>query len=145
MDILGPEQRSVLMSRIRGKDTKPEMSVRRIAHGLGYRFRIHRRDLPGSPDMVFPRLRKIIFVHGCYWHQHRGCRYAYLPKSNTEFWKRKFDANVARDNSSVAKLEKLGWEVLIVWECETKDQDKLLYRLAAYLKGKNDIARDLSG
>lgn len=145
MDILAPEQRSVLMSRIRGKDTKPEMTVRRIAHSLGYRFRVHRRDLPGNPDVVFPRLRKIVFVHGCYWHRHNGCRYAYVPKSNTEFWKQKFDANVARDKHSVAKLEKLGWGVLIIWECETKDEDKLSCHLAAYLKNKKNIGGDLNG
>lgn len=134
MDILAPEQRSVLMSRIRGKGTKPELAVRRIAHGLGFRFRVHRRDLPGSPDLVFPRLRKVIFVHGCYWHRHPGCRYAYSPKSNISFWYAKFDANVARDRLAIVELEKLGWEILIVWECETKDEDKLARSLATYLK-----------
>lgn len=134
MDILAPEQRSLLMSRIRGKDTKPELAVRRIAHGLGFRFRVHRRDLPGSPDLVFPRLRKVIFVHGCYWHRHSGCRYAYSPKSNISFWHAKFNANVARDGLAIVELEKLGWDILIVWECETKDEDKLLRSLATYLK-----------
>lgn len=134
MDILTPAQRSVLMSSIRGKDTKPELTVRRIAHALGYRFRVHRRDLPGNPDVVFPRLRKIVFVHGCYWHRHASCQYAYVPKSNTAFWKQKFDANVARDKHSVAELEKISWEVLIIWECETRDEGKLACRLAAFLK-----------
>jgi DNA mismatch endonuclease (patch repair protein) len=133
------------MARIRGKDTKPELAVRRIAHGLGFRFRVHRRDLPGSPDLVFPRLRKVVFVHGCYWHRHAGCRYAYSPKSNIPFWHAKFDANVARDRLAVVELKKLGWEVLIVWECETKDEDKLVRGLATYLRTDKNTGVNVDG
>jgi DNA mismatch endonuclease (patch repair protein) len=136
MDIVAPEQRSSLMSRIRGKDTGPEIKVRRLAHALGFRFRLHRRDLPGSPDLVFPSHRKVIFVHGCYWHRHEGCRYAYSPKSNTRFWQSKFEANVARDRRAASALEELGWNVLVIWECETRNADTLRVRLIEFLKIK---------
>ncbi|MCK7579175.1 MAG: very short patch repair endonuclease [Chromatiales bacterium] len=136
MDILAPEQRSSLMSLIRGKDTGPEMKVRRMAHALGFRFRLHRRDLPGTPDLVFPSHRKVILVHGCYWHRHEGCRYAYSPKSNTKFWQAKFEANVARDRSVASALDALGWNVLVIWECETQNADTLRARLVEFLKIK---------
>jgi DNA mismatch endonuclease (patch repair protein) len=122
------------MSRIRGKDTKPELAVRRLAHSMGYRFRLHRRDLPGAPDLVFPGLRKIVFVHGCFWHQHMRCKYAYQPKSRVEFWKAKFLANSRRDRSTLAALDELGWGVLVVWECETFDIKSLKRGLAVFLK-----------
>ncbi len=134
MDFIDSEFRSRLMGRIRGKDTKPEMVVRRIAHRLGFRFRLHRRDLPGSPDLVFPASRKVVFVHGCYWHRHPGCRLAYLPKSNIEFWTDKFAANVARDEKAIAALREQDWEPLVIWECETKDSILLVSRLSAHLK-----------
>lgn len=140
MDILAPEQRSSLMSRIRGKDTGPEIKVRRLAHALGFRFRLHRRDLPGSPDLVFPSRRQIIFVHGCYWHRHEGCRYAYSPKSNTEFWQSKFEANVVRDRRAARALEDLGWNVLVIWECETRNAETLRARLVEFLKTKKQGA-----
>jgi DNA mismatch endonuclease (patch repair protein) len=133
VDILTPDQRSAMMSRIRSKDTKPEMIVRRAAHALGYRFRLHRRDLPGRPDLVFPRLGKVIFVHGCFWHRHEGCRYSYSPKSNLAFWKKKFTRNVERDRETMKKLQKLGWIVLVIWECETVDLSTLTYRLSSFL------------
>ncbi|MGS1041512.1 very short patch repair endonuclease [Burkholderia glumae] len=142
MDILAPGQRSRLMSRIRGKDTGPELKVRQLAYALGVRFRLHRRDLPGSPDLVFASRRKVIFVHGCYWHRHSGCRYAYSPKSNVEFWQSKFAANVARDRLAVTALEETGWQVLVVWECETQNVEALRTRLADFLK--NDMARSLN-
>jgi DNA mismatch endonuclease (patch repair protein) len=104
-----------------------------MAHSLGYRFRLHRRDLPGTPDIVFPRLGKVIFVHGCFWHQHRGCRYAYKPKSNSSFWEKKFSDNRERDKRDTRALRQLGWEVLTVWECETKNISKLFGRLGAFL------------
>lgn len=135
MGILAPDQRSRLMSRIRGKDTKPEVSVRRAVHALGFRFRLHRRDLPGSPDLVFPSRRKVIFVHGCYWHRHSGCRYAYTPKSNMAFWQSKFAANVTRDRLAISTLESLGWSVLVIWECEIQDAEALRVRLVEFLKG----------
>jgi DNA mismatch endonuclease (patch repair protein) len=121
MDTISPERRSAVMARIRGRDTKPEMIVRRLAHAMGYRFRLHRRDFPGSPDLVFSPRRKVVFVHGCYWHRHPGCQFAYSPKSNTEFWTRKFDSNIARDQRVEEELEQLGWDVLTIWECEASE------------------------
>lgn len=123
-----------MMSRIQGKNTKPELIVRRLAHALGFRFRLHRRDLPGSPDLVFPRLHKAIFVHGCFWHRHLGCKYAYSPKSNTAFWEAKFLANVTRDRAALNTLQKLGWSILVIWECETSNHLTLTRQLASFLK-----------
>ncbi len=133
MDIIDKNERSKLMGRIRGKDTKPELAVRRIAHRLGYRFRLHRKDLSGSPDLVFPGRCKVVFVHGCYWHRHQGCRLAYQPKSNVEFWNRKFAGNVARDRQVVVDLTDQGWKTLVIWECEVNDSDFVASRLSAYL------------
>lgn len=121
MDIVTPEKRSSMMAGIRGRNTRPELAVRRTAHQLGLRFRLHRRDLPGSPDLVFPRRRTALFVHGCYWHRHCGCKYAYTPKSNVKFWLDKLQSNVARDVQTKQQLENDGWNVVVVWECETKD------------------------
>jgi len=134
MDVFSPAKRSAVMSRIRGKNTKPEMVVRKLAHALGYRFRLHRRDLPGVPDLVFPRLKKVVFVHGCFWHQHSGCRYAYRPKSHVEFWQKKFLTNVTRDRVARADLTKLGWQVNVIWECQTLDLRRLERRLTAFLE-----------
>jgi DNA mismatch endonuclease (patch repair protein) len=121
------------MSAIRGKDTKPEMIVRRIAHRLGYRFRLHRRDLPGTPDLVFPKLRKIINVHGCYWHMH-ACRWGNVaPKTNAEFWKTKRTGNVERDRRNLRHLRRDGWSVLTIWECDARNMKHLTGRLAAFL------------
>lgn len=133
VDRLTPERRSYLMSRVKGKNTTPELRVRRLAHALGYRFRLHRRDLPGKPDLVFPRLRKVILVHGCFWHRHAGCRLATRPKSNTEFWDSKFKRNVDRDRRVEAELRKIGWNVLVVWECETRNPDFLEHILFEFL------------
>lgn len=102
------------------------MRVRKAAHALGLRFRLHRKDLAGSPDLVFPRHRTAIFVHGCFWHRHPGCSKASMPKTRPEFWQVKFDANVARDASAVDFLERMGWNVLVIWECETKDPSRIL-------------------
>lgn len=120
------------MAAISGKNTQPELKVRRAAYALGYRFRLHRRDLPGRPDIVFPSLRKIIEVRGCFWHRHSGCKNAVLPKTRAGFWQAKFDATVSRDERNLAALEALGWQTLIVWECETGDYD-LCLRLADFL------------
>lgn len=119
---MSPVQRSSLMSRIRGKDTGPEIAVRRLAHSLGFRFRLHRRDLPGSPDLVFPRLGKVVLVHGCFWHRHQdpACRNAVLPKTRPEWWLAKLSANVARDARNMERLSAEGWEVLVLWECEVR-------------------------
>ncbi|WP_456761211.1 very short patch repair endonuclease [Bradyrhizobium sp. USDA 4011] len=126
--------RSALMSRVRGKNSKPEMIVRRVAHGLGYRFRLHRKDLPGSPDLVFPRLRKVVFVHGCFWHRHEGCARTTTPKTRAEFWQSKFLANLRRDKIAEKELRRRGWRVLVVWECETFDRSKVERKLSKYLK-----------
>lgn len=121
------------MAGIRGKDTKPEIAVRQLVHKLGFRFRLHRRDLPGSPDLVFPRLSKVIFVHGCFWHRHPDCRFAYTPKSNADFWKKKFDANTQRDGIAQEALAALGWEVMMVWECEVRNIPMLSQKILTFL------------
>ena len=129
--------RSALMSRIRGKDTRPEMVVRRLAHAMGYRFRLHRRDLPGSPDLVFPRRKAVVFVHGCFWHRHPSCRMASTPKTRAEFWADKFARNVVRDAAATTALEAAGWRVLTVWECETRTPGVVTDRLRAFLGPPN--------
>ncbi len=133
MDRLTPEERSRLMSRVRGKDTGPELVVRRLAHRLGFRFRLHRRDLPGTPDLVFPRLRKAILVHGCFWHSHVGCRAGRAPSSNEDYWEPKLRRNVERDAANQEALRRLGWEVLVIWECETRKPAVLAERLGTFL------------
>ncbi len=122
-----------MMAGIKGKNTKPEMVVRKLVHEIGFRFRLHRKDLPGSPDLVFPRLRRVIFVHGCFWHRHPGCKFAYTPKSNTKFWLDKLEGNTRRDAQALMALETLGWEVLIVWECEVSDRSALALKLNSFL------------
>ncbi|WP_150654126.1 very short patch repair endonuclease [Pseudomonas fluorescens] len=129
MDTLTPEQRRKCMQRIGSKNTKPELAVRSICHRLGYRFRVLRKDLPGSPDIVFSRQKLCIFVHGCFWHRHEGCKYAYAPKSRCEFWTEKFSKNVERDIRATKDLQSLGWSVEVVWECELKDMPALVLRL----------------
>lgn len=119
------------MSRVRGKDTKPELIVRRALHALGLRFRLHRRDLPGKPDIVLPRHRLAVFVHGCFWHRHPCCRLASTPKSRTGFWEAKFAANVARDAKNRSALEAESWRVFTIWECETRRAAELEARLAS--------------
>ena len=126
-------RRTEVMSRIRGKDTTPELQVRSIVHRLGYRFRLHAKDLPGSPDLVLPRLGTVIFVHGCFWHRHRGCRYATTPSTRRAFWQAKFDANVARDKRTAASLRHLGWSVITVWECQLRTPDRVAARLERLL------------
>ncbi len=135
-DTVDSAKRSEIMSRIRGRDTKPEMIVRRIAHGLGFRFRLHRRDLPGTPDLVFPRHRAVILVHGCFWHRHPGCKYATSPKTRVGFWERKFEGNVVRDRRNEAALQELGWRVMVIWECETRDAEEVAERISAFLGGE---------
>lgn len=133
MDIINKEQRSRNMAQIRAKDTKPELLVRRFVHSMGFRYRLHRRDLPGTPDLVFPRHRKVIFVHGCFWHRHLDCRFAYTPKSNTEFWSTKFARNVENDRNALKLLVAAGWNVLILWECEIQDTDFLDRKIREFL------------
>ena len=117
------------MSRVRGQNTKPEIKVRSALHKLGYRFRLHRKDLPGTPDIVMPKYRTVIFVHGCFWHQHPGCRKATYPQGNADFWRRKLDGNIMRDTRTQALLVELGWHVIIIWECELRDITSLIERL----------------
>ena len=136
MDTVAPQRRSEMMSRVRGWDTKPELVVRRLAHGMGYRYRLHVGNLPGRPDLVFPSLRKIVFVHGCFWHQH-GCKRSARPTSNIAFWEEKLDRNLARDRASSAALKREGWKVLVVWECAIKDKQKLERKLRRFLRDRH--------
>lgn len=132
MDRLSVNRRSWLMSRVRGENTTPELTVRKYLHALGFRYRLHVKELPGKPDIVLPKYRTVVFVHGCFWHRHRGCRYASMPKSNVEFWIGKFKLNVARDKRNAAALRKAGWRCLTIWGCETKlneNLDKLAERI----------------
>jgi DNA mismatch endonuclease, patch repair protein len=127
--------RSALMGRIRNKNSKPEMVVRRAVHALGYRFRLHQRNLPGTPDLVFPRLRKAIYVHGCFWHRHPGCYRTTTPKTRATYWAAKFEANMERDMRKEGQLKALGWKVLVIWECETFDSAMMVHRVDAFLAG----------
>ncbi len=130
---LSAADRSTLMGRIRKKDTKPELVVRRLVHGMGYRFRLHRRNLPGTPDLVFPGLRKIIFVHGCFWHQHDCHLGRKQPRSNIDYWTPKLERNVVRDGDDQQRLRLMGWNTLVVWECEVSEIDSLRSRLDDFL------------
>ena len=125
-------QRSALMRQVRGKDTAPEMIVRCLAHAEGYRYHLHRKALPGKPDLAFPGRRKVVFVHGCFWHGH-GCKIGRLPKSRPEFWQPKIARNRERDAENIAALAALGWQTLAIWQCETKDTEALRQRLAKFL------------
>ncbi len=136
MDTLNPRQRSIRMALVRGKDTKPELLVRRLVHSLGYRYRLHSRDLPGTPDLVFPARSKVILVHGCFWHRHKACALARLPKSRGEFWLSKLESNVQRDSRNMRALRGLGWGVLTIWECQLRDTARLASRIGRYLGAK---------
>lgn len=133
MDTISHLRRSENMRRIRSTDTEPEMAVRSLVHRLGYRFRLHRGDLPGHPDLVFPSLRKVIFVHGCFWHQHRRCADGRLPRSRESYWIPKLESNRERDKKHKTKLRGLGWRILVVWDCETSDEVELLRKLGKFL------------
>jgi DNA mismatch endonuclease (patch repair protein) len=122
-DVVDRETRSRMMAGIRGRDTRPEMALRRALHARGFRYRLHGADLPGRPDLVFPRHRAVVFVHGCFWHRHPGCRYATMPATREAFWSAKFDANVARGRAVQAALAASGWRVGVVWECALRDRD----------------------
>jgi DNA mismatch endonuclease, patch repair protein len=134
MDNMTQSQRSAAMSRVRGKDTKPEMLVRRGLHRLGFRYVLHDRRLPGSPDLTFPSRKKAIFVHGCFWHQHEGCRFATVPSTRPEFWGPKLKANRDRDAAAVQALKREGWKVRIVWECELARPELVIARLVKFLE-----------
>ena len=133
-DTVAPEVRRRIMAAVPTRDSKPEITVRRLLHRLGYRFRLHRRDLPGTPDIVLPGRKSAIFVHGCFWHQHEGCKKARRPKSNVEYWNRKLDENIARDTRETLALELAGWRVIVVWECELNNLPALAFRLTDALE-----------
>ena len=125
-DVVDAKTRSRMMSGIRGKNTKPELMVRKKLHAAGFRFRLHVKDLPGRPDIVLPKYRTVILVHGCFWHQHANCRLAAKPKSNVEFWASKLSSNIQRDMAATAKLLTLGWQVIIIWECEAASSNRII-------------------
>ena len=125
------EQRSRNMSAIKSKNTKPEITVRKLLHSMGYRFRLHRKDLPGSPDIVLPKYKTAIFVHGCFWHRHENCKYASTPKTRKEFWENKFKANVKRDLEIQEKIKNIGWQSVVIWECELKSKKQIKQKFLA--------------
>jgi DNA mismatch endonuclease (patch repair protein) len=131
-DRVTPDRRSVIMSKVGQKNTVPEMILRRALHASGYRYRLHRRDLPGSPDLVFSSRRKVIFVHGCFWHGH-DCRWGAAPKSRAEYWLPKIEANRVRDNLALTKLSEMGWQPMVVWQCELRDPESTIKRVVAFL------------
>lgn len=145
-DVFSEEKRSEIMSRVRSEDTSPELRVRSTLHRLGFRFRLHRRDLPGSPDIVLPKYRTVVFVHGCFWHRHPDCKRATLPRQNREFWRKKLSRNVQRDEEAQARLKALGWRVIVLWTCELRcSNEKLSEYLSTLIKeGSNsrDATRD---
>ena len=136
VDVHTPDQRSRNMAAIRGQDTKPEMLVRSMLHRMGLRFSLHRKDLPGKPDIVLPKHRAVVLVHGCFWHRHAGCRFSTTPQTRAAFWQEKFDGNIKRDQVKAQQLRRLGWRVLTVWECETRHPKKLGKRLGKLFADK---------
>lgn len=137
-DRITPEQRSRLMSRVKSKNSRPEMVIRRLIFAMGYRFRLHAPNLPGHPDIVFPSKRKVIFVHGCFWHRHAGCKRASTPSSRQEYWLPKFARTLERDTEAVQRLGAMGWSSLIIWECETQDAETLTNMIIQFLEGENE-------
>lgn len=134
MDTLTPEARSARMRLVKNKDTRPELVVRKLTHNLGFRYRLHVKTVPGTPDLVFHGRRKLIFVHGCFWHVHPGCSRARLPKTRQEFWLPKLQGNRERDVATLARLAELGWEVLVIWECEISPHEALRIRIKKFLQ-----------
>jgi DNA mismatch endonuclease (patch repair protein) len=137
MDTISAEKRSRNMSRIKGRDTQPEKTVRSLLHSMGFRFRLHVKSLPGKPDIVLPRHKSVIFVHGCFWHGHPGCRRASIPTTRTDFWTAKISGNRQRDEHALAALEKLGYRCLVVWQCQLRDKAALRRRLATFLNSED--------
>lgn len=133
-DKISPEQRSRNMAAIKSSNTKPEIAVRKLLHARGFRFRLHRKDLPGRPDIVLPRYKTVVFVNGCFWHQHEGCRIASKPRSQQEYWHSKLARNVARDKINFTALTELGWQVIVVWECDLRDANAVAERLQKSLQ-----------
>jgi DNA mismatch endonuclease, patch repair protein len=136
MDKISKEHRSWNMSRIKGKNTKPEIIVRKLLHSMGYRFRLHRKDLPGKPDIVLPKYKTVIFVNGCFWHGHEKCIDGHIPKTNSDYWREKIKKNIERDSNNIAKLEKDTWDVVVIWECETRNCEYLVERINSMLINK---------
>lgn len=132
-DVFPPKKRSQIMSRIRGYDTKPELTVRSIVHRMGFRFRLHGEDLPGNPDIVLPKHKKLIFIHGCFWHGHKGCKRSKRPSSNVFFWQNKLDKNAERDKRNQKELRKLGWKYLVIWQCEITKPKLLRNKIKRFL------------
>ena len=133
-DKVSPEIRSRIMAQVKSKGMKPEMHVRRLLHALGYRYRLHRKDLPGRPDLVFPSRRKVVFVNGCFWHKHRGCPRVRIPATNRDYWQTKLERNRVRDERNIALLQEDGWAVMTVWECQLRDLPAATDRLVAFLE-----------
>jgi len=133
MDTISPAERSEIMSRVRSKDSRPEMALRKLVFSLGYRYRLHNRALPGCPDLVFSALRKVVFVHGCFWHLHKNCPLARMPKSRVDFWSSKLELNKTRDEKNVRKLRRLGWRVLTIWECEIARNRRVSDKIMRFL------------
>lgn len=134
MDFMGPFQRSAAMSRVRGKNTKPELVIRKLLFLMGFRYRLHLKDLPGKPDIVFTKKRKIIFVHGCFWHQHKNCSKSTIPKTKPDWWREKLERNILRDTHVERSLAQRGWSILVIWECEIKQLDVVKMKLMSFLK-----------
>jgi DNA mismatch endonuclease (patch repair protein) len=149
MDTVSEARRSEIMGRVKSKNTTPELVVRRLLHNAGFRYRLHNGKLPGKPDIVFASRRKVVFIHGCFWHRHANCALARTPKSRVEFWTEKLEGNRHRDQRNVEALQQMGWDVLIVWECEIKDTEALIRRLSAFLdvpsfeRGKRKFVSEL--
>ena len=138
-DFFTKEKRSWIMSRVKGRDTKPEILVRSVIHRMGYRFRVHRSDLPGNPDIVLPRHGKIIFVHGCFWHGHKRCPRSKRPTTNKSFWNEKLNKNIDRDKRQQKEIKNMGWKVLVVWQCEIRKPSKLLEKLERFLNPNDKL------
>lgn len=134
MDNVSKEKRSQIMSKIRGKNTTPEIKVRSLLHRLGFRFRIHKKNLPGKPDIVLAKYKAVIFVNGCFWHGHQGCKISKIPKSNTDFWTNKIQRNIEHDELNIAKLLDAKWRVLVIWECEINREHELTQKILSFLK-----------
>jgi DNA mismatch endonuclease (patch repair protein) len=144
-DIVDRQRRSEIMARIGPRNTAPELAVRSMAHRMGFRFRLYRKELPGCPDLVFPGQRLAVFVHGCFWHRHPGCANATMPKTRTEFWQRKLSSNVERDRRNCEQLVRMGWRTLVIWECETEDPERLCSILSTTLARPYDHRHKLAG
>lgn len=139
MDTLTVEERSQRMSRIRNKGTKPELALRKLVFSLGFRYRLNQSKLPGKPDLVFPGCKKVIFIHGCFWHRHESCKKARWPKSRLEFWKPKLEGNFLRDQRNLIKLSEMGWSALVIWECELPNTDGIISNIKSFLGEKNEM------